>query len=141
MIKKQAFTLVETTIVLMIIGFIAAIMFVNIKAQNFSDKETYAKITKVFNFIEQANSQILETETIQCPMNAFMIKPSGAANWEFAIYNPSGSDLATVTEIANLYGKYIKYESNVMNFCNHTSYCSSSSILSTVSLNPYKLCS
>ena len=127
--KKSAFTLMETVVVLIIIGILAAVMFTNLKGQNFSEKETTAKITKVLNFIEQANSQILEIENIQCPMNAFMVKPSGATDWEFAIYNTSGSSLATTSEIINLYEKYIKYETNVLNFCDYTGYCSSNSII------------
>ena len=127
--KRHGFTLIETVVVIIIIGILAGIMLTAIKGQNFSEKERTAKITKVLNFIEQANSSIIELENKQCPTGSFMIKPAGATSWEFSIYNPSGSALASATEIVNLYEKYIKYETNVLNFCDYTNYCSNNAII------------
>lgn len=124
---KKAFTLAEISISIIIIGVICVIMIGALNPKKYDEKTNTASLMKTLEFISQASVQIMDMEDAKCPARSFMIKPAGSAAWEFAILNSSGSS-ASAQEVAELFGEHLKYESNIISFCDYTSYCSDSNI-------------
>ena len=97
-------------------------MLRTLNPSQYSEKTNRASAMKVIEYVNQATIQILDLEKEKCPARAFMVKPAGASDWEVAILNSSGSE-ANATEIAELFGEHLKYESDVLDFCDYTAFC------------------
>lgn len=123
--KKQAFTLAEILICLVIIGFIALIMIKNVKTKDFTEKTYIASAFKAFESVQQASVKIRDSETESCPTGSFMVNVAG--DWEYTLVNSSGIN-ANTEEVLNLYGNYLKFENIGINFCDYTSFCSDEEI-------------
>lgn len=123
---KKAFTLVEMTVVMVIIAIIAMVVIRNIKHQDYTLKAQTILAQKIVRNVEEAIVRILEAEKTQCPSGKFMVKPVGY-DWEFATKKTDGTTAANSTALVELFGKYLKYDSGVINFCDMSS-CSSTSI-------------
>ena len=124
---KNAFTLAEILIVMVIIGIIAVILIQTLNPNRYSEKTNIANARKAIELIKQATSQMIELEKEQIPTGTFMTRPAGSDSWEITILNEDGND-ASVEDIVNLFGNYIKYESDVIDFCNFTSFCNNENV-------------
>lgn len=124
---KKAFTLAELLIVFIIIGLISTIIFKNIRPDKMKDKEMVALAFKGIRAVEHAMSNVMEIDKVNCPMGTFLVKRAGTNDFTMQLKDNSGGSI-DATEVANLFGKYIKYETAVGNFCNNTEYCSGSTI-------------
>ncbi len=125
--KKSAFTLIEVTLSVVIIGIIAVSMM---HALNISDSQAYsdiekAKAAKAIALVDEASQKIREMETTQCPMKVFMMNTAGS--WEYTLVNTSNTS-ATASDVLSLYAKYIKFVEQPLNFCDYTSQCSVNTI-------------
>ena len=124
---KNAFTLAEILIVIVIIGIIAVILIQTLNPNRYSEKTNIANARKGLELIKQASAQMLGLEKEQLPTSSYMIKMPGSDKWELSILNESKTD-ATTEDLVNLFGKYIKFESDVINFCDYTSFCDNEEI-------------
>lgn len=122
--KIKAFTLAELIIVLITIGVLATIMITTIKPNKYREDINLANARKAIEFINQASVQIMDLEKDRCPSRAFMVKPAGTSTWEFDVLDEDG-DAADADAVAALFGDYIKYETDVIDFCAATSACPS----------------
>ncbi len=124
---KKAFTLVEVIVVFIVIGILAMVLFKNIKPNSLKPQEMTALAFKGLRAVEHAMSNVMEIDKANCPMGVFLVKKAGANNFTMQLKDNSGNSI-DATEVANLFGKYIKYETAVGNFCSNTPYCSSTGI-------------
>lgn len=124
---KKAFTLPELAIVMIIIAIIALVMIQTLKPEKYSQKTNQASAMKVIEYVNQASVQIMDLEKEKCPARSFMVKPAGTSTWEFAILNDSGST-ASAQEVAELFGEHLKYESDILDFCDYTDFCTNDDI-------------
>lgn len=122
---KNAFTLAEVLICLMIIGVIAVVMIKNLRTQDFTEKSYIANGFKALETVQQASLKIRDLENTSCPMGSFMVNVAGT--YDYTLVNASGTN-ANTTEVLNLYNNYLKLESVGINFCDYTGYCSNSAI-------------
>lgn len=119
---KKAFTLAEILIVLMIMAVLILIILRTIKPSDYDEKANIAHGQKLFANIENAAVQLLANETTQCPAGSFMVKPAGGS-FEFATKKADGT-AADAAAIVDLFGGYLKYETESLNFCDYTASCS-----------------
>lgn len=123
---KNAFTLAEVLVCMVIIGILAIIMVQNVKTKDFTEKGYVANALKIIENVQQASLKIREIEKTNCPMASFMINIMDT--WEYALVNSSGNS-ASATDVINLYAKYLKFENKGLKFCDYTSYCSNDNII------------
>ena len=124
---KKAFTLAELLIVFVVIGVIATVILKNVRPDNMKPKEMTAMAFKAIRAVEHAMGSVMEIDKTNCPMGTFLVKKAGTNDFTMQLYDNSGNSI-DATEVANLFGKYIKYETTVGDFCNNTPYCSGSTI-------------
>jgi len=122
--KNRAFTLIEILLVAVIIGVLAVIMIKNINSKSFTDKANIANAYKAIEIVQQASAKILGAETDWCPTGKFINKIIN--NYEFGVINPTTSKEATLDEMMELYGSYLKLQKRNLNFCSYTEYCEDS---------------
>lgn len=120
--RLKAFTMAEIIIVMTIIGFLAVLLMVSVRPDKFRDETNLANARKAIEFINQASASIMDLEKEQCPAGKFMVKPAGAATWEFALLDSEGKE-ADSDDIAELFGNHLKYETSVGDFCAATGNC------------------
>ncbi|MBQ8848457.1 MAG: prepilin-type N-terminal cleavage/methylation domain-containing protein [Candidatus Gastranaerophilales bacterium] len=124
--NKKGFTLAEVIICLVVVGLIAAVIMSNLKLGDYKEKSYIGMARKIMANFQAASQQIREQEQTSVPTRSFIVNSLGA--WEYVILNSTGSANATVNDVVNLYGKYIKYEKSIINFCDNSGYCSDTSI-------------
>ena len=125
--KKHAFTLIEITVVLIIIGFFSIIMVKNLKQPNddMNNKIIKTKLLKAVNAVQTACQQIKEFEKVRCPMQTFIVNAAGT--YEYALVNSSGNS-ADTDEVLSIFSDYIKFQESPLNFCDYTEYCNDNDI-------------
>ena len=116
---KKAFTLGEILIALIIVGIISVILLRNIKMETFDEKANTLRAYKAISAIDDATAKIREVEKISCPTGSFMENSTGALI--YTIRNSAGSAAANSADLVALFGKYIKYQTSSLNFCDYTS--------------------
>ena len=84
------------------------------------------KTTKMMGVFEKASAQIRDLEHELCPTNSFMSKLPGST-YEFSLVNETGSE-ATSEDVVNLFGKYLKYQDDVADFCTYSDYCTTAGL-------------
>lgn len=124
---KKAFTLAELLVVFIVIGLISTAIFKNIRPNKMKDKEMVALAFKGIRVVEHAMSNVMEIDKANCPMGTFLVKKAGTNDFTMQLKDNSGGSISA-TELFNLFGKYIRYETGVGNFCDNTPYCSNSSV-------------
>ncbi len=121
MAKKQAFTLAEITIVLVIIGVLVALLVTSLKTGDIWEKSYMAQAYKAMINFDDVSSKIREIESTNVPTRSF-IEPV-MDGYEFTIINSNGGN-ASSNDVYNLYKKYIRFtNSSAINFCSNTTYC------------------
>ena len=127
--KFIALSLAELLVALSALAVLAIAMVTNLKTGSFDAKANVSKAYNVFQGIQKASLDILEMESTRCPAKTFITKVLGQQ--EYAILNKTGSAAANSSDVAAMYGAYMDNEvseSEIINFCSYTSYCSSSAI-------------
>lgn len=126
--KKNAFTLAEVLLALMIIGIVAACLARVMKSNNYKEKGNTLMAYKAIETVSSVSSQIRQTETEVLPTGKFMIKNAGGT-YEYAVLSTDGGGkLAPVTELAGMFGDYMKKDGSVINFCSVSGACSNNNI-------------
>ena len=124
--KKNAFTLAEILIVLIIMGIIAVMMIANIKSDGFSEKANIAKAYKVINAFDEAAGNIRDINNPKCPTGSFIYRDGKNANgtygYSIGLVLPASNKEQAVLDI---FGEFIKFEKTGLNFCDYTKYCDS----------------
>lgn len=118
---KKAYTLAEIMICVTIIGFLAIVMFLNIKPDTFKKKSNIASAYKAIDEFEKASQKIREKETQAVPSGDFMTKVLD--EYEYSIINDDGT-LKDATQVLELFSQYMKIENVGEEFCENTGYCS-----------------
>lgn len=125
MFFKKAFTLAELTVVMSIVAVLLLVVVSSLKGNIFEKNAQIVLANKIIRNAESAIIQIIESEKTQCPEEKFMSKLPGG-NWEYILKN--GTEVADSTALIELFGKYLKYDSGVMNFCDKSTSCTSENI-------------
>ena len=129
--KNKAFTLAEVLIVLSIVGAIAVVMIKNVSTEDFRDRTNVAKAYKVINVFDQASASIVGEDKQHCPMGSFIYKSAknsdGTYDYQLGLVNDSGST-PSASEVLNIFGKYLKYESTGLAFCSYSGFCDDATI-------------
>ena len=123
--KKNAFTLVEVMICLIIVALLAIVMISNLKSKNFKEKSYIGAINKYIALAQETFSKITEDQTA-CPTGSFMQKVSGT--WQVTTYKSDGTSKINATEFMNLFGQHIKFKSGVINFCDNSGWCTDTTV-------------
>ena len=121
---KKAFTLAEIILVLIIMGILVLVILQTVKPNTYDDKTNTAHAQKIYATLDNAAAQIIANERVQCPEGRFMVRPAGGS-WEFVTKKTNGTDNADAAALVSLFGKYIKYEIDSLNFCDYTTACNS----------------
>jgi len=124
--KKFAFTLAEIMLSMMVIGILSIIMLRNIKPQNFTEKSYVASANKLVSLYQDATLKIQEFDSNVCPNGKLMTKIGN--DWHITLYNADKEEI-DAQEMIELYGNFIKFESDSFEFCDNTTYCSDDSII------------
>jgi competence protein ComGC len=126
--KKKAFTLAEIMLATMLIGIISVVMIKTIKPKDFEDKNNGLMAHKAIESMNNVFSQVRQTETEMLPAAKYMLK-NASGSYEFAVLSTSGNGaLADATELAGLFGDYMKKDGDVIDFCTVTGSCSNTAI-------------
>lgn len=123
--KKPAFTLVETMIVVILIGIISLTCVKNIRQNDTHGKEYIAKAYKVIENIDYALGQIRDLDKTNCPLGSFIIKNKIATSGTKYAYELGLLNVSTSSDMFNVLKDYIKFEQTGLNFCDYSGYCSS----------------
>ncbi len=126
--KKLAFTLTEIMLAIVIIGIVAACLARSIMNNNYDEKGNTMMAFKAIETVSSISSQIRQTETEVVPTGKFMVKNAGGTYEYTVLSTKGGGALADVTELANLFGDYMKKDGNVINFCSVSGACSDENI-------------
>lgn len=124
---KKAFTLVEVVIVMIIMIILILVMIRVLKPDAHNEKAYYAKAQKMINVLDEMFLNIANNEKTQCPASKYMVKLSGS-DWEFATMKSDGVNLIDSEGLVNLFSNYIKYEVDLLDFCDYSTICSSEDI-------------
>lgn len=126
--KKNAFTLAEILIVLLIVGVIAVIMYEHFDDVNSSlqEKMSVSKVLKAKDAVHQALTNIKLFDKSSCPMGAFMVNSAGT--WEYTLVTGPGGSGLTTDGLVTLLQDYLKFQEVPVDFCDYTSYCSDNTI-------------
>lgn len=122
--KKIAFTLIELSVCMIIIGFIAITVINNHRNNSIEEKAFLPKARKTISALQNASQQIRLSSN--CPTKNFIIESLGT--WHFALMNSDETATADIEDIIEMYGYYMKYQNSSINFCDYTDYCSDSNI-------------
>ena len=125
---KKGFTIVELMVVFVIIGILTVALVKNVRSADVKEKEATAQALKVLRTIEHAIINVRELEATSCPTGMFINRNYGTNTYSYELKNSEGTAAANAADVATLFGKYIKYEGDVGNFCNNTPYCSATDI-------------
>jgi len=131
--RYNAFTLMEITVAMMLIGIFAIAVTKAINLKEFDAKTSAANAYKVFDVVQQASSKIRATESEQCPSGLFLDRVladnTTAANpftYEYGLYDTNGTTLANTRAVLKLFGNHLRFEQTNLNFCDYSNYCPSS---------------
>ena len=117
--KKYGFSLAETMIALLVLGFIFIALLRVIKTYDHTEKTYSSNGYKVIENIDGAMAKMRLSEKKSLPTGAFITKILGTDTLTF--FDTSGSSI-DVNEVIALFGKYLKFEETVTDVCSYTKY-------------------
>lgn len=126
--RKKAFTMTELTIVMIIVGILAAALALNIRNVKVKEKAMVANGFKTIEAVEQAFAKIREIDKTNCPMGSFIIKQAGKGTYSYELKNNAGTAAANASDVINMIARYIRFEGTIGTFCSKTPYCANTAI-------------
>ena len=117
--KKHGFSLAETMIALLVLGFIFLAILRVMKTYDHSEKTYASNGYKVIENIDGALAKIRLSEPKSVPTGAFITRILGTDTFTF--YDSSGSSLS-IDEFITIFKKYIKFDETVTDICSYTKY-------------------
>ena len=120
---KKAFTLVELTIVMLIIGMLSLVLIHTLRSKKYEEKTNFLMAQKTIESMTNVFQQIRQTETEVVPAGKYMTKVGDT--YEYTVLSTDGNGaLANTTELAGLVGDYMKKNGDIIEFCSVTGSCS-----------------
>lgn len=121
--KKTAYTLAEVLICLVLVGFLFTLTSSNLRTDNFNRKARLANLYKAVSAVQEASAKIRDLEPEICPTGSFIekigVEDSDAT---VAILDSTGAAL-TSQKIAEIFGKWIKFEIKDIDYCTYSKFC------------------
>ena len=127
--KKKAFTLLELTVALVIIGVLSVMMLKAISVKEFNVKSSYAKAFKAAETFNIASQNIRLEDTKRCPDRS-MIADAAGTYYKTLLYCSTpeepeeGEELtetcnpvSTSQQVMDIYGDFVKYVTKNLDFC------------------------
>ena len=124
---KKGFTLTEVLIVMTVIGVIAIVILGDFKRQDYTTTKYATYGLKAIELVEQASIKIREIEKTHCPIGVFMSKRGGRSDFTTEIVDSSSNSI-DASEVATLFGKYIRYDTGIVDFCTYSKYTPCSNV-------------
>ena len=134
---KKAFTLIELTVVMLIIGMLSVVLVQTLKSKKYEEQTNYLMAQKTIESMTNVFQQIRQTETEVVPAGKYMTKVGDI--YEYTVLSTDGNGaLANTTELAGLVGDYMKKNGDIINFCTETGSCSDLAVKGFKNLGLFK---
>lgn len=115
--KKTAFTLMEMIIVMIIVGFLVALLIRGINSLGLSEKQNSAIIYKVMDDFTQISLRTLGQDSKHFPTGTYIQET--VENWKYMAVNDEDKP-ATAADIIKYLSKNARFKKTGINFCSNS---------------------
>lgn len=115
--KKTAFTLAEMIIVMIIVGFLIALLIKAVNSLDINKKQNVTTIYKIMDDFTQISLRTLNQDTKHFPTGTYIQEAVG--NWQYVAVNDENQP-ATASDIIKYLAKNARFKKIGINFCSNS---------------------